>query len=354
MKLNRRELLASVSGAAATLLGSAPRLEGAEPNGSRMGVVIHSYTIRQAADKEKTDRFDDPLTFLEYCRTLGAGGVQIALGARDETYSAKMRRHLETHQLFVEGSIRLPRDRNDVERFTNEVRTAKACGAAILRTVLMVGRRYEVFASADAFRAFQEQARKSLALAKPIVERQAMRLAIENHKDLLSAELLDVIKTVDSPFVGVCLDTGNNLALLENAEEIAATLAPHAFTTHIKDMAVQEYPEGFLLSEVPLGAGFVDLVKIVRLLRKARPDIHLNLEMITRDPLKVPCLTDKYWATLDGMSGRRLARALAAVRANAWKQPLPRVSHLKREEQIKREDDNVRACLRYARERLAA
>src|SRR5215472_12642222 len=105
MKMNRRELLAS-----------APRLEGAEPNGSRMGVVIHSYAIRQAADKEKTDRFDDPLTFLEYCRTLGAGGVQIALGARDETYSAKMRRHLagdDAHGEHAGQPERRGRDRGE-------------------------------------------------------------------------------------------------------------------------------------------------------------------------------------------------------------------------------------------------
>ena len=41
-----------------------------------------------------------------------------------------------------------------------------------------------------------------------------------------------------SEHVGVCLDTGNNVALLEDPMEVVETLAPLAFTTHIKDMAV--------------------------------------------------------------------------------------------------------------------
>ena len=89
-----------------------------------------------------------------------------------------------------------------------------------------------------------------------------------------------------------------------------------AFTTHLKDMGVEEYDRGFRLAEVPLGAGVLDLPRIVRTLRAARPEIPLNLEMITRDPLDVPCLDDRYWATFPDLPGRHLARALAYVRAH--------------------------------------
>ena len=59
---------------------------------------------------------------------------------------------------------------------------------------------------------------------------------------------LDLVKKLDSPFVGVCIDTGNNLALLEAPQETVDLLAPHAFTTHVKDMGVEEYADGFLLA----------------------------------------------------------------------------------------------------------
>jgi hypothetical protein len=78
--------------------------------------------------------------------------------------------------------------------------------------------------------------------------------------------------------------------------------------------------------------------------------VRLNLEMITRDPLRVPCLGEKYWATFDGVPGRQLARALAAVRKVG--RPLPRVSDLPQERQLAVEEENVRRSLAYARERL--
>jgi hypothetical protein len=113
-------------------------------------------------------------------------------------------------------------------------------------------------------------------------------------------------------------------------------------------MGVEEYKDGFSLAEVPLGTGFLDLPKIVASVRRVRPEITLNLEMMTRDPLKVPCLTPKYWATLEHVPGRRLAEMLALVRAKTAKKPLPRISELSKEEQIKLEDENVRQCFRYS------
>ena len=68
-------------------------------------------------------------------------------------------------------------------------------------------------------------------------------------------------------------------------------------------MGLEEYRQGFLLAEVPLGTGILDLPRVVRALRAARPEIRLNIEMITRDPLKVPCLTEGYWVTFADLPG---------------------------------------------------
>lgn len=348
MNCTRRELLAASAAPLANLLVQADSF--AEPQRTRMGVVIHSYWNRKANDKECG--FDDPLTFLDFCRSLGAGGVQTSIGVRDDAYAAKIQERLTTHNLYVEGSIALPSDRGDVERFTNEVRTAKRCGAKLFRTVLMNGRRYEVFDSAEAYRKFFEQAKESLRLAHTVVEKHEIQMAVENHKDLQAPDLLDLIKKFGSPLVGVCIDAGNNIALLETPQETVDLLAPHALTTHIKDMGVEEYTDGFLLAEVPLGTGIVDLPKIVAALRRVRPEITFNLEMMTRDPLKIPCLTPKYWATLEHISGRRLADMLALVRAKATKKPLPRIGVLNKKEQLQREDENVRQCLQYAHTKL--
>jgi sugar phosphate isomerase/epimerase len=150
----------------------------------------------------------------------------------------------------------------------------------------------------------------------------------------------------------VCLDTGNNIALLDDPMAVVETLAPYAITTHVKDMAVAPYADGFLLSEMTLGTGMLDVRRIVDTIRTARPDAQPILEMITRDPLKVPCLTDAYWATFPDRNGRYLARTMRLVRESQGRPPLPVLTGLPREEQLRQEEENVKLSLAYARDHL--
>lgn len=349
MNHNRRHFLA-----AAAALPFASMLAGAADadRRKRLGVVQYSYALRLSADRAagKTG-LSDLLAFLEHCHELGAGGVQVGLGIRDKDYLARLRKKLEAYDMDLEGTIRLPKDRADTERFAAEARCAREAGVKVLRTVLLGGRRYEQFSRAEDFRRACEQAEQSVKLAEPIVAKNDLFLAIENHKDYRAEELMDLLRRLGSRHVGVCVDTGNSIALLEDPLEVVRTLAPRAFTVHLKDMAVAEYEEGFLLAEVPLGEGFLDVRKMIELLRKERPEIRFNLEMITRDPLRVPCLTERYWATASA-SGRDLARTLAMVRKHKPKGPLPRISGRELKEQLAIEDENIRKSLAYARDQL--
>ena len=65
----------------------------------------------------------------------------------------------------------------------------------------------------------------------------------------------------------------------------------------------------------------------------------------------MPCLTEKYWATLTDVPGSDLARTLRTVRAHAQK-TLPRVSELPPAERAEFEEQNIRQSLAYARTEL--
>ena len=81
-----------------------------------------------------------------------------------------------------------------------------------------------------------------------------------------------------------------------------------------------------------------------------------DLEMITRDPLKIPVFTEKYWATFDDsqspLPGRDLARVLEIVQRNKPKSQLPRTTGLSSEAYLKLEDECVLKSIRYARQHL--
>jgi hypothetical protein len=90
---------------------------------------------------------------------------------------------------------------------------------------------------------------------------------------------------------------------------------------------------------------------MVRAVQQARPEVRFSLEMITRDPLEVPCLGDTYWATFD-LNGIVLARALSRIRANTPRVPLPRITGLTNDERFVLEKQLVDRSIDYARDVL--
>jgi sugar phosphate isomerase/epimerase len=346
--MNRRDLLkgaaaSTVASAAVGLArGAAPRAP-AERGRSALGIVEYSL----ASDP----RAKSALQFLERCHALGAGGVQVALDSLAPEYTDQLRRRAEELAMYVEVIAELPQAATTAE-FERLVVAARRAGAGAMRAACLSGRRYETFGTLEEWKRFVAESRARLRLAAPIAERYKLPLGIENHKDWTGGEFSALLREFSSEYLGVCLDFGNNLALLDDPRELVDALAPYAVTTHVKDMAVEEYADGFLLAEVPLGQGALDLAAIVAAIRQARPQARFNLEMITRDPLEIPCLTEKYWATFPERNGNYLARTLAWVRAHRPRQPLPRVSGLDPTARARLEETNVLQSLGYARERL--
>jgi sugar phosphate isomerase/epimerase len=317
----------------------------------RMGIIVHSYAHRwnSKVESKKYPPFLNAVDLIEHCHQIGAGGVQVGVGNWSQDFAKKVRDKREKLGLYIEGSIGLPRNAEDSKTFEQEVIHAKEAGAEILRTVCLSGRRYETFHSRKAFGEFRSNSITSLQLAEPIVRKHKMKLAVENHKDWRATELVEILQKLNSEWIGVTLDFGNSISLMEDPMEVVETLAPFIFTTHVKDMGVDEYPDGFLLSEVPLGNGILDLPKIFDICKQNNSRINFNLEMITRDPLEIPCLTDDYWSTFNGVSGIELARTLRMVRQNIYKAGLPEVSHLNDEEKLATEEQNILASLQYSK-----
>ncbi len=352
-RVSRREVLAWMGGMAfGSRLCGAPAMRSSQPR-TRLGIVIYTLGMlrrRMKAERTEEDLFS-PDVFLDYCYQLGAGGIQVPLGVLEAEACRQLRKKVEARSMFIEGIASPPFGKADTDRFEAEIRTAALVGVKAVRTVIIPGRRYERFKSLDEYRQFAERGRRALEIAAPIVERHRVRLAVENHKDQRLQEREALFRRLDCSLIGACVDTGNSFALLEDPLLVVQTLAPYAHSVHLKDQAIREYEDGFLLADVALGDGFLDLPKMVDILRSARPEVEFSLETITRDPLKVPCLTDGYWSTFPDVRGRDLARTLRVVRGRS-SQSLQQVSSLSSPAQEELEQVTVRKSLEYARDHL--
>jgi sugar phosphate isomerase/epimerase len=319
-----------------------------------MGIVVHSYWSRWNSNvqSERFPAFQDAKQLMLHCYEIGAGGIQVGVGAWSDSFAYEIKSLKEKRGMFLEGSISLPQNDQDSERFENEVKIAKSAGVEVFRTVCLSGRRYEDFKSIEEFEDFKKSSIAALERASKIVAKYQVKLGVENHKDWKAEELVDLIKKLDNDYVGVTIDFGNNLALMEDPNEVIELLAPYAFSTHIKDMGIKEYENGFLLSEVPLGEGIVYLKKAVETCKKYNPDIKFSLEMITRDPLEIPCLTKEYWATFPDAPASVMLEILKLVKEKEFEGALPKVSHLTGEQKLELEEKNILKCLAYSKNTL--
>ena len=276
------------------------------------------------------------------------------LRSKDSAVAKQLREQVERDGGYYEGELRLPKTEAELTDFEADVRLHREAGASVARAVFTNGRRYEALKSMDAFQSFEAQAAKTLALVEPVLRKHRLKLAIENHKDHTAAELAALMRKTGSEWVGVLVDTGNNIALLEEPHAAVETLAPFGLSVHLKDMAVQPNDDGFLLSEVPLGTSALDLPRIIATLAKANPALVFNLEMATRDPLRIPCLPDSYFATFPERQAARIDATMQWVKANPPKQPPPRVSGKPTLQVLAEEETNNRHGLAWMKERIHA
>jgi sugar phosphate isomerase/epimerase len=354
-QLNRREALGILSAAGSALVLGTDALAADEqaPRRTKMGIVTYAFGIHQKNNwAGRHGGLSPALALLEEARALNSAGIQVDLSSADAAQAEELRRRADAYGMYVEASISPPKSAEDLERFEKSVVLAQSAGARLGRTVILPGRRYEEFKSLEQFRQAEQNGLQSLKWAEPVLARHRFFLGVENHKDQRIAEKIAVLKTLGSEFIGLCVDVGNSFTLMEDPLEVARAYAPYAFTVHFKDQAVRAKADGFWFADVPLGEGFLDLHALVKILRDAKPGVHLNLEVITRDPLDVPCLKEEFWVTMPDTPASKLAHALSIVKNQSASQPFIELSKLPVEQQLSLELSNVRQSLAFARDHL--
>jgi sugar phosphate isomerase/epimerase len=131
-------------------------------------------------------------------------------------------------------------------------------------------------------------------------ERAGVCLAVENHDRFKAQALARIIDQVDSPNVGVCLDTVNSFGALEGPEQVVRELGPWVVNLHVKDFAVHRlgHMMGFAIEGRPAGQGRLDVPWLLRTLRDLGRDPNAILELWTppEDDLAATIAKEGRWA----------------------------------------------------------
>lgn len=123
-----------------------------------------------------------------------------------------------------------------------------------------------------------------------------IKIAIENHAgDMQARELKSLVEAAGKDFVGVCLDSGNPLWTLEDPHLTLDTLHPYVLTSHVRDSAVWNVPEGAAVAWTRMGEGNVGIDDYVKKYAELCPGRALSMETIVTGPRIFPYRDPKFW-----------------------------------------------------------
>jgi len=123
-----------------------------------------------------------------------------------------------------------------------------------------------------------------------------IKVAIENHAgDMQARELKILVEEAGRDFVGVCLDSGNPLWTIEDPHLTLEVLHPYVLTSHVRDSAVWNVPQGAAVSWVEMGRGNVDIAGYVKKYVELCPGKAVSLESIIFGPRVFPYRDAKFW-----------------------------------------------------------
>jgi len=124
-----------------------------------------------------------------------------------------------------------------------------------------------------------------LKTAAPAAEAAGVKLAVENHCDSFSEEILWLLDRVDHPAVGACIDTVNALMVMEDPMRAIANLAPRAFTNHFRDDRIEMQRYGFKLTGAAVGEGDIDMKAAYEIIKTQSGMRRINIETEMEIPL---------------------------------------------------------------------
>jgi sugar phosphate isomerase/epimerase len=141
-----------------------------------------------------------------------------------------------------------------------------------------------------------------------------VHIAIENHKDLRATEMRDLIEAAGRDHVGVCLDTGNAIEVLEDPLETVEVLAPYVASSHFRDTALWKHPRGAAFQWTAMGDGSIDIGRVVRRYAELCPRAPMNLEIITgRAPKVIAYREPEFWKAFPDLAAGDFQRFVELV-----------------------------------------
>ena len=111
---------------------------------------------------------------------------------------------------------------------------------------------------------------------------EGIQIGLENHFDLATQEIVQVIEMVNDPAVGSIFDSTNAISFLERPEETLELLLPFVKSVHLKDFRMIKTEAGITMAGQILGEGILETRKILKKVFAKNPGSSVIIELTKR------------------------------------------------------------------------
>lgn len=199
------------------------------------------------------------------------------------------------------------------ERLLRElIPLASLAGARVVRAMLSTILEGARASAPDGWEAYLAGMRRRIAALVPLLEAHDLVLAVENHQDATSAELVELCAAC-GPRVGVTLDVANPLAVGEEPLAFARAVGPLVRNVHLKDYRVALTPSGYRLVRCALGEGVIPIPGLLAELKGCAPEASLHIELAALYARHIRILEPEWWAGYPATDVRAVLPALGLV-----------------------------------------
>ena len=183
--------------------------------------------IVQVADNLPLDRFSE-IELMEIRKYAANLGIQIEVGSKKMT-AENLQRYIEIAAFFESPIVRFVIDGED-------------------------------------FQPKMDKIQQILESAIPVLEKNKIVLAIENHDRFKAGDFIKIVEKAGSDRVAICLDSVNSMGAAEGLETVIGKLAPLTVNLHVKEFIVKRvsHKMGFVIEGCPLGEGMLPVSELIR------------------------------------------------------------------------------------------
>lgn len=183
------------------------------------------------------------------------------------------------------------------------------------------------------------------------IRESGVKIALENHGgDFQAREIKALIEDAGSDILGVCLDSGNPLWMLEDPHLTLDLLGPYAINVHVRDTAVWRVPEGVAVRWVNMGEGNVDINGWIRKFLAMQPGLAVTFEnIVSAQPRIIRVFDSAMYKDFPRMPAVELARYLSLAERG---QPVPARPTPPGKTRSEQQLEDLEVCVRYTRKLL--